>query len=52
MENHDEEVLAPRVHEYGGIQRMQIEATLYKIEQLDLIGHDHAEFPVYIHATY
>ena len=42
MQNHDKKVLAPSIHEDGGVQWVQVEAALDEVEQLYLFRDDTA----------
>ncbi len=43
MKKHDQKVLALRVHEYSGVDRMKIEATFNKVKPLDLVWYLHTD---------
>lgn len=47
MQNHDEEVLAPRVHENGRVERVHVEAAFDEVEETNLVGHAHAQLPIF-----
>lgn len=46
VEQHDNGVLAPRVHVGGGIDGVSIEAALQQVGDSDVRGHIHALLPV------
>lgn len=47
MYDHGDKVFSNSIHEQRGIDRVNVEAAFYKIEQFDVIGHWHAVCPVY-----
>ncbi len=47
VDNHDDKILAYVIHVQGGVDWVQVEATLDEIDQLYVVRHMHSNLPIF-----